>query len=70
MVEKCTLCTERLRNGDVPRCVEACNERGTRAIVFGDLNDPASEVRQVIRSGDAARRKAELGTNPQVYYSL
>ena len=44
VVEKCTLCTERLRNGDIPRCVEACNERGTRAIVFGDLKDPDSRV--------------------------
>jgi molybdopterin-containing oxidoreductase family iron-sulfur binding subunit len=38
------------------------------ALAFGDLEDPASEVRQLLSSNYAIRRKLGLGTNPSVYY--
>lgn len=67
VVEKCNLCAERVDMGRPPVCVEACR-RG--ALVFGDLNDPKSEVRSLLRSRFALRRRSELGTEPQVYYVI
>jgi Fe-S-cluster-containing dehydrogenase component len=64
VVEKCTFCAERLAQGLMPACVEA--SRG--AMVFGDLADEKSEVRQVLGKYFTIRRKTHLGTNPQVYY--
>ena len=65
VVEKCTLCEERLAKGQPPACVEACADK---ALVFGDLNDPHSDVRNLLRSRFAVRRKPALGTSPAVYY--
>jgi len=65
VVEKCTLCPERLVDGRLPACVEACKPK---AMVFGNLEDPESEVRNLLRTRYAIRRKPELGTRPQVYY--
>jgi [DsrC]-trisulfide reductase subunit O len=65
VVEKCTFCAERLDRGQLPACVEACPEK---AMVFGDLNDPQSEIRKVLASSYTLRRKPELGTGPNVYY--
>ena len=65
VVEKCNFCTERLARGQMPACVEACKEN---CLVFGDLEDPDSPVRELLRSNFSIRRKPSLGTNPQVYY--
>ncbi len=65
VVEKCTFCEERLAKGQLPVCVEACKEK---ALVFGDLEDPNSEVRELLQSRFAIRRKPSLGTHPEVYY--
>jgi molybdopterin-containing oxidoreductase family iron-sulfur binding subunit len=65
VVEKCTFCEERLARGMEPACVEACPNG---EIVFGDLNDPQSEVRKVLAEHLAIRRKPGLGTQPEVYY--
>ncbi|MHC4512595.1 MAG: sulfate reduction electron transfer complex DsrMKJOP subunit DsrO [Planctomycetota bacterium] len=70
VVEKCTMCTERLAEGLIPACVEACAETGAKAMLFGDLEDPNSEIREFIKSNFTVRRKAELGTHPQVHYKL
>jgi len=64
VVEKCTLCYERLAKGLKPACVEA--SKG--GLIFGDLDDPNSEVRKVLSSHYSFRRKPELGTRPSVYY--
>ena len=66
VVEKCNLCAERLAEGKIPACVEAVED--SKAIVFGDLEDPNSEVRELLREHFAIRRKPELGTSPNVYY--
>lgn len=65
VVEKCNFCVERVDRGQKPACVEACPGG---ALTFGDLNDPASEVRAVLAKAGTQRRKAELGTEPSVYY--
>ena len=65
VVEKCTFCDERLAVGKLPACVEACKEK---ALVFGDLDDHRSEVRELLRTNYTIRRKPELGTEPSVFY--
>jgi len=65
VVEKCDFCAERLDKGLLPACVEACKEK---ALIFGDLGDPNSEVSKVLRSHYTIRRKPGLGTGPQIYY--
>lgn len=66
VVEKCTFCTERLAKGLQPGCVKASDG----ALVFGDLEDPHSEIREILRSKVTVRRKPELGTHPSVYYVI
>ncbi len=65
VVEKCNLCEERLAKGEQPACVVGCPEK---ALVFGNLEDPKSEVRELLRTHYTIRRKPELGTQPQIYY--
>ncbi len=65
VVEKCNFCAERLDEGLPPACVEACPEK---ALIFGDLEDPNSEVREILASRHSIRRKPSLGTMPEVYY--
>jgi molybdopterin-containing oxidoreductase family iron-sulfur binding subunit len=67
VVEKCNLCEERLASGRLPACVEACPGR---AMLFGDLQDPTSEIRKALAERYAIRRKPELGTRPQVFYVI
>ena len=64
VVEKCNFCAERLAVGKQPACVEASNG----ALVFGDLEDPNSEIRKVLKNNYTIRRKQGLGTGPCVYY--
>jgi len=66
VVEKCNFCGERLALGLEPACVEAC--QGTGAMVFGDLNDPQSEVRKVLDKEFTIQRKPSAGTVPSVFY--
>ncbi len=64
VVEKCNFCAERLAEGKIPACAEASNG----AIAFGDLDDPESEVRKLLKENFTIRRKQNLGTEPSVYY--
>jgi len=64
VVEKCNFCEERLAVGQIPACVEASNG----ALVFGDLEDPESDVRKLLRENFTIRRKQALGTGPAIYY--
>ncbi len=64
VVEKCNFCEERLAKGLYPACAEASNGR----MVFGDINDPQSNVRQLLRENYSIRRKPSLGTQPNVYF--
>jgi molybdopterin-containing oxidoreductase family iron-sulfur binding subunit len=65
VVEKCTFCTERLAVGKLPACVEAAPKGG---LIFGDLEDPNSEVRKIVTNQYTIRRKSDLGTGPGIYY--
>ncbi len=67
VVEKCTFCIQRTRNGRYPACVEICPV-GARK--FGNLLDPESEVRRVIERKRVFRLKEELGTQPKFFYFI
>jgi molybdopterin-containing oxidoreductase family iron-sulfur binding subunit len=64
VVEKCNFCAERLAEGQLPACVEISEGK----LTFGDLYDPESEVRELIKTNYTIRRKQTLGTEPSVYY--
>lgn len=65
VVEKCTFCDERLAQGKLPACVEVCQDN---EIIFGDLNDDKSDIREILSKTYSIRRKPELGTQPEIYY--
>ena len=65
IAEKCTFCDHRVKNGQLPYCVDSCP---ARARIFGDLNDPKSEVRQLLGKYQPRRLKEHLGTEPKVFY--
>ena len=65
VMEKCTLCKERTDNGEEPMCVVCCP---TSARVFGDLDDPNSEISQLHREGNVRILLEDMGTQPQVFY--
>jgi len=65
VVEKCTFCVHRTRNGETTACTEACPV-GARK--FGDLNDPDSEVSQLLKTRRVWRLKEEYSTDPMIWY--
>jgi len=65
VVEKCTFCIQRTREGLYPACHEACP---TGARVFGNLLDPKSEIRQLMERKRVFVLKAELNTRPKFFY--
>ena len=65
VVEKCTYCIQRTRNGRYPACVEAC-PTGTRK--FGNLLDPNSEIRYIIENKRVYIFKEDLNTRPRFFY--
>ncbi len=67
VMEKCTFCVQRSRNGKNPACVEACP---TGARVFGNLLDPKSEIRWVLENKKVFRLKEDLGTEPKFWYFM
>ena len=67
VVEKCTLCEERIARGQWPSCVTACPHQ---ALTFGDLDNEEDPVRKILEKNFTIRRKPGLGTQPEVYYIL
>ena len=67
VVEKCNFCEERIAKGLLPACVEACRQK---ALTFGDVEDTRSEIRLLLEKRFSLRRRAHLGTGPQIYYLL
>jgi len=67
-VESCTMCVHRIDDGRQPACVEACNDTGGGAMLFGDLNDPDSEISQRVAKYASQQIRADLGLDPGVRY--
>ena len=80
IMEKCTFCVQRLRRAEeqarvegrkflgseaTPACVQTCPPG---ALVFGDLNDPNSEIVGLIKDDRSFRLLEHLGTQPSIYY--
>lgn len=65
VVEKCTFCIQRTRNGGTTACVEACP---VGARTFGDLNDPDSDVSVLLKTRRVWRFKEALGNEPMIWY--
>jgi len=64
-VESCTLCVHRIDQGMQPACVEACTNK---VILFGDLNDPESEIAKKVRTVASTQIRSDLHLNPGVRY--
>lgn len=65
VMEKCTFCLHRTREGRLPACLEACP---TGARVFGNIMDPDSDIRWIIENKRVFVLKEDLGTNPRFFY--
>ncbi len=64
--QKCTLCAHLLDRGwKEPKCAEACP---TQALVFGDLDDPKSEIAKLVASGKTEAIHSEYGVKEKVRY--
>jgi Fe-S-cluster-containing dehydrogenase component len=64
VAEKCTFCVHKIEKGEQPACVQACVGK---ARIFGDLDDPGSEISLVIKNKGAKQLKKELGTDPSIF---
>ena len=67
VMEKCTFCIQRTREGQQPACAEACP---TGARIFGNLLDPNSEIRYILENKKVFRLKEDLGTDPKFWYFM
>jgi Fe-S-cluster-containing dehydrogenase component/formate-dependent nitrite reductase membrane component NrfD len=63
--EKCNFCANRVENELLPACVSVCP---TECRIFGDLDDPTSEVAAIAQRQATSVRKPEKRTIPKVFY--
>jgi len=68
-VDKCTFCSDsRLANGETTTACQATCP--TKVRVFGDLDDPNSEISQLLVNKEYRQVKSHLGTKPKLFYIL
>jgi DMSO reductase iron-sulfur subunit len=66
-MHKCTFCIEFVEKDGTPACVATCM---TGVRVFGDLNDPESEISRIVVKKKIVRLMEDLDTKPSIYYIL
>jgi len=64
-VDKCTFCIHLVRRGENPACVSVCP---TTCMYFGDLDDPNSEIVNVLKNRKFNALAPEAGTKPNIFY--
>ncbi len=62
---KCNYCAHRIDIGLEPACVNVCPEH---AIISGDMDNPNTEISQLLAREQVTVRKPEKGTSPNVFY--
>lgn len=67
-VESCTMCVHKVDRGENPACMTACAAAGYNAIVFGDLNDPNSEISKRVAQYSTRQLREDLHLNTGVRY--
>ncbi|PJB03323.1 MAG: 4Fe-4S ferredoxin, partial [Hydrogenophilales bacterium CG_4_9_14_3_um_filter_63_34] len=67
-VESCTFCVQRVDRDETPACVEACTASGHQAMLFGDLNNPESDIAKAMKTVATTEVRADLGLNTGVRY--
>ena len=65
VAQKCNYCSHRTDIGLEPACVVVCPEH---AIISGDMDNPNTEISQLLAHEAVSVRKAEKGTNPKLFY--
>lgn len=65
VVEKCTFCAQYIAEGEAPACVRGCPEN---ARIFGDLDNPRSDISKYLSGRSFTRLKEESGTSPKIFY--
>ncbi len=63
--DKCSFCDHRVREGNDPACVSVCP---THCFTFGDLDDPHSDISQVLNARKAHPLLPAAGTRPRIFY--
>ncbi|VAW17536.1 Tetrathionate reductase subunit B, partial [hydrothermal vent metagenome] len=64
-VDKCDMCVHRVDKGLVPSCVNSCPEN---ARIFGDINDPKSDISLMLAKNPIDTLLPDKGTQPHVFY--
>ncbi len=63
--DKCDFCINRLNQGLMPACVEACSEK---ARLFGDMKNPQGEFAEYLARSGLVTRKPDLKLKTRVRY--
>jgi tetrathionate reductase subunit B len=63
--DKCTFCSHRVEKGLEPACVKTCIGKSR---IFGDIEDPDSQVSKLLRENYSYKLKSSSGTEPRIYY--
>jgi Fe-S-cluster-containing dehydrogenase component len=66
-VDKCTFCDHRIKKGEKPACVAVCP---TNCMYFGDLDNPDSEISELLNKRQSKTLIPEAGTSPRVYFLI
>lgn len=65
VMEKCTFCAQNTSQGLLPACCSACPGN---ARIFGDMDDPNSDIRKYLEGKETVKLAEHYGTEPNIYY--